>query len=87
MDIATIQTLVSGLGFPIVMVGAMSYYIKYLNDQHKEEVENINKRYIEQVEKLTEALNNNTQVMTEIKAVLFKNGGTTHESNSNSETD
>lgn len=86
MDIATIQTLVSGLGFPIVMVGAMSYYIKYLNDQHKEEVENINKRYIEQVEKLTEALNNNTQVMTEIKAVLFKNGGTTHE-NSTNETD
>lgn len=86
MDIATIQTLVSGLGFPIVMVGAMSYYIKYLNDQHKEEVENINKRYVEQVEKLTEALNNNTQVMTEIKAVLFKNGGIEHES-STSETD
>lgn len=86
MDITTIQTLVSGLGFPIVMVGAMSYYIKYLNDQHKEEVENINKRYIEHVEKLTEALNNNTQVMTEIKAVLFKNGGTEHESNT-SETD
>ena len=86
MDIETIQTLVSGLGFPIVMVGAMSYYIKYLNDLHKEEVENINKRYIEQVEKLTEALNNNTQVMTEIKAVLFKNGGTEHE-NKTSETD
>lgn len=82
MDVATIQTLISGLGFPIVMVGAMAYYIKYLNDQHKDEVENINSKYSEQVEKLTEALNNNTQVMTVIKTIMLKNGGFEDEQNS-----
>ena len=49
MDTSSIVTVVSQVGFPIAMCLAMAWYIKYTNDQHKEEID-----------KITEALNNNT---------------------------
>lgn len=38
MNINDIATLVSSLGFPIVMCGMMAWYIKYMSDRHKEEL-------------------------------------------------
>ena len=49
MDASSIVTVVSQVGFPIAMCLVMAWYIKYTNDQHKEEID-----------KITEALNNNT---------------------------
>lgn len=49
MDASNIITVVSQVGFPIAMCLVMAWYVKYTNDQHKEEID-----------KITEALNNNT---------------------------
>ena len=49
MDASSIVTIVSQVGFPIAMCLVMAWYVKYTNDQHKEEIG-----------KITEALNNNT---------------------------
>lgn len=49
MDFTQLAQLVSSVGFPIVMCGLMAWYVKYQADQHKTEME-----------KVTEALNNNT---------------------------
>ena len=49
MDASSIITVVSQVGFPIAMCLVMAWYVKYTNDQHKEEID-----------KITEALNNNT---------------------------
>ena len=49
MDASSIVTVVSQVGFPIAMCLVMAWYVKYTNDQHKEEID-----------KITEALNNNT---------------------------
>lgn len=49
MDVSSIVTVVSQVGFPIAMCLVMAWYVKYTNDQHKEEID-----------KITEALNNNT---------------------------
>lgn len=49
MDASSIVTIVSQVGFPIAMCLVMAWYVKYTNDQHKEEID-----------KITEALNNNT---------------------------
>ena len=49
MDASSIVTVVSQVGFPIAMCLVMAWYVKYTNDQHKEEIV-----------KITEALNNNT---------------------------
>ena len=49
MDVSNIVTVISQVGFPIAMCLVMAWYVKYTNDQHKEEID-----------KITEALNNNT---------------------------
>lgn len=55
MDANTIATLVGSLGFPIVCCIALFWFITKLTSQHKEEIE-----------KLREAIDNNTKVMTEV---------------------
>lgn len=39
MNVNDIATLVSSIGFPIVMCGAMAWYVKYMSDQHKHDLE------------------------------------------------
>lgn len=55
MDVGAITTAVSTLGFPVVMCGAMFWYIVKEKDAHKEEMN-----------KLTEALNNNTVMIQKL---------------------
>ena len=61
MDVSAIIQAVSTVGFPIVMCLLFMYYIKYINDQHKDEID-----------KLSQSLNNNTLVMQKL---LDKLGG------------
>lgn len=39
MNVNDIATLVSSIGFPIVMCGAMAWYVKYMSDQHKQDLD------------------------------------------------
>lgn len=48
-EIGTISQLVTTIGFPIVMCGAMAYYVKYITDKQREERQ-----------QMVEAVNNNT---------------------------
>lgn len=61
MDVSAIVQAISTVGFPIVMCLLFMYYIKYINDQHKDEID-----------KLSQSLNNNTLVMQKL---LDKLGG------------
>lgn len=61
MDAQVIIQSISTVGFPIVMCLLFMYYIKYVNDQHKDEIN-----------KLSESINNNTLVMQKL---LDKLGG------------
>lgn len=62
--------LISTVGFPIVMCGVMGYYVKYLNDEHKEEISKINDQHREEVEKLTTTIENNTIVMEKLSSKI-----------------
>ena len=55
MDVSAIIQAISTVGFPIVMCLLFMYYIKYINDQHKDEID-----------KLSQSLNNNTLVMQKL---------------------
>lgn len=55
MDVSTITSLVSSIGFPIVMCGALFWKMNKQDEQHKEEMD-----------KVTEALNNNTIALTKL---------------------
>ena len=55
MDVGSITQIVSTVGFPIAMCVALLWYIKEIEDNHKEETE-----------KFTEALNSNTLVLQKL---------------------
>lgn len=55
MDVNAIVQIISGVGFPVAVCLICFWYINKLDETHREEVN-----------KLTEALNNNTLVMKEL---------------------
>lgn len=55
MDTNTITTLITSVGFPIVVCLICFWYIKNMTEEHKNEVT-----------KLTEAIHNNTVVMQKL---------------------
>lgn len=55
MDVNTITSLVTSVGFPIVCCIACFWYINKSDEQHKEEMN-----------KMSEAINNNTLVMQKL---------------------
>lgn len=59
MDIQVFTQLLSSVGFPIACVVAMFYYWNKEREAHKEEME-----------KMTEALNNNTLALTKLEGLL-----------------
>ena len=61
MDANTIIQLVGSLGFPIVMCGALFWRMVKYDEQHKAEID-----------KLSEALNNNTIALTKLSDKLEK---------------
>ena len=61
MDIGAIQGLIANLGFPIASVIAMFWMMNKESENHKEEMQ-----------KVTEALNNNTLALTELRDMISK---------------
>lgn len=51
--------VISNLGFPIVCCIAMGWYVKYMTDKHQAEIDG-----------LKETIDSNTQVITEMKAMV-----------------
>lgn len=66
MDINGITTLITSMGFPIVMCGAMSWYVKYISDKHSDEVQRLNEQHTDEMKQVTEALNNNTLALQKL---------------------
>lgn len=57
---ANIVTIISSLGFPIVACIGLGWYVKYMSDQNSTEVKEMRQEHQAEVQKMTEALNNNT---------------------------
>lgn len=63
MDVNTLIQLVGSLGFPIVACGALFWRMVKSDEQHKEEMN-----------KISEALNNNTNAIVKLTEKLDKEG-------------
>lgn len=61
MGIDVITQLIGSMGFPIACVVAMFYYWNKEREDHKQEIE-----------RMTEAVNNNTQALIQLQATLQK---------------
>ena len=55
MDIQAVLTAISTVGFPIVACGGLFWMLNKNGEQHKQEID-----------KMTEALNNNTNAITKL---------------------
>ena len=63
MDVNSLIQLVGSLGFPIVACGALFWRMVKSDEQHKEEMN-----------KISEALNNNTNALVKLTERLDKEG-------------
>lgn len=63
MDVNTLIQLVGSLGFPIVACGALFWRMIKSDEQHKEEMN-----------KISDALNNNTMALMKLTEKLEKEG-------------
>lgn len=61
-----IVRLISTVGFPIVACLLLGWYVKYQTDSYRSEVQDIQKEHREEVQKMTEAINNNTVALTQL---------------------
>ena len=74
MDWSAVTQAVTTIGFPIVMCGAMGWYVKYITDKHREEVSKLNEQHQQEMAKVTTAINNNTIALTKLCERMEKEG-------------
>lgn len=55
-----IVSIISSVGFPIVACLGLGWYVKYQTDNNTKEVSEMRKEHQDEINKVTEALNNNT---------------------------
>ena len=73
MDANAIIQMIGSLGFPIVACIAMGWYVKYQTDQNNKEVKEMRDEHRKEIEKVTEALNNNTLAIQKLSDHLDEN--------------
>lgn len=66
MDANGIITMITTVGFPIVMCGAMGWYVKYITDRNREEIINERASHQEETANMIEAINNNTLALQKL---------------------
>ena len=70
MDVNTILQAVSSVGFPIVCAACVGWYVKYLTDRNREDIEKLNEQHRLEMKEITEALNNNTLALQKLSDAL-----------------
>lgn len=63
MDTNALIQIISNLGFPIAMCGALFWYINKQTELHKEEMHELRK---EEMHELKQSIDNNTLVITKL---------------------
>lgn len=87
MDANAIGSMIASLGFPIVACGAMAIFIvkrmaandeklETLRKEQREDIMTIQKEHKEEVQKMSDALDNNTRALEKLTEKL---GGLTNE--------
>lgn len=72
MDVNAILQAVGTLGFPVVCAIAMGWYVKYITDKNREDVDKLNEQHKQEMKEVTTALNNNTLALQKLSDLLDK---------------
>ena len=70
-----IVQIISTVGFPIVACLLLGWYVKYQTDSYRSEVQDLQKDHRAEVQRMTEAINNNTLALTKLCERMDKEGG------------
>ena len=70
MTVQDVMTLIQTVGFPIVMCGAMAWYVKYISDKNREQITAEREAHKEEMDEVIKAINNNTIVLEKLIAKL-----------------
>ena len=73
MEMNQVLQAISTVGFPIVMCGAMAYYVKYITDKHREQIEDLNEQHREEIFSINETISNNTVALQKLTDMIEKN--------------
>ena len=74
MDYATISSLIQTVGFPAVCVLGMGWYVKYITDQHHEDLQKMQDQHRQEMNDVTQALNNNTLALQKLADYITLGG-------------
>lgn len=75
MDVNAILQSVGTLGFPIVCAIVMAWYVKYMTDRNREDIDKLNTQHQQEMKEVTTALNNNTLALQKLSDVIGKGDG------------
>lgn len=67
-----IVSIISAVGFPIVAAVGCGYFVKWQYEQNQKQVDQMRQEHKEEVQKMTEALNNNTLALQKLIDKLDK---------------
>ena len=70
MDVNAILQAVGTLGFPIVCAMGMAWYVKYITDRNREDIDKLNEQHQQEMKEVTTALNNNTLALQKLSDVI-----------------
>ena len=70
MDFSALVQAVTSLGFPVVCCGAVMWYVKYLTDANRSEIDDINMQHREEMPQITQAVQNNTEALIRLTEKL-----------------
>lgn len=66
MDANTLTTMIGSLGFPIVACIGIAYFFAKVNDNYRNDIKEMNASHKAEIDKMTEAINNNTIVIQKL---------------------
>ena len=72
MDYTQIMQLITTVGFPIVMCGAIGWFVVDQTNKHREEVSKLNDQHANEMNTVVEAINNNTVALKELSTKLAR---------------
>lgn len=61
-----IMTMITTVGFPTVACVGIAWFCKYTNDNYRQDLKEANAEHKAEMDKITEALNNNTLALTKL---------------------
>lgn len=70
MDVSTIVSLISSLGFPIIACIYMARWVSKQMDSYRADIKELQEDHKAEIGKVTEALNNNTKALIELSAYI-----------------